>query len=47
VGDVEGIATTPLRPAMAPVPATGWRPLGDLGGHAASAGFSTQGLLSP
>ncbi|MDP3761146.1 MAG: Crp/Fnr family transcriptional regulator [Ramlibacter sp.] len=37
VNELEGVATTPLRPALAPVPATGWRQLADLGGQAASA----------
>jgi len=37
VSELEGIATTRLRPALAPVPAKGWRPLADLGGRAASA----------
>lgn len=37
VEGVEGIAATPVRPQLAPVPATGWRPLGELAGHAANA----------
>jgi hypothetical protein len=37
LNEVEGIATTPVRPAMAPVPAAGWRQLTDLAGQPANA----------
>ena len=31
VNEIEGIATTPVRPMLAPVRATGWRKLAELG----------------
>ena len=37
VEDLEGIATTPLRPQLEPVPAAGWRSLGELGGQPVNA----------